>query len=56
MVASVTGLAGLGGSDIGVDGRGGEGGSDGASKASDKLGGREDDLLGVETRADGRRE
>ncbi len=56
LVASVTGVAGLGGSDVRVDGRGGEGGSDGASKASEKLGGSEDDLLSGEMRGGGRGE
>jgi hypothetical protein len=45
VVVGVTCVADLGGGDVGVVGCGREGGSDGASKDSEKLGGREDDLL-----------
>jgi hypothetical protein len=56
VVAGVTGVAGLGGGDVGVVGRGREGGSNGASKDSEKLGGSEDDLLSGETQGGGRGE
>ncbi len=50
----VRGVAGLGGGDVGVNGRGGEGCSEATSVTSDIFGGREDDLLGGELRKGGR--
>jgi hypothetical protein len=50
----VKGIAGLGGGDVGVNGRGGEGCSEATSVTSGIFGGREDDLLGGESRKGGR--
>jgi hypothetical protein len=49
----IRGIAGLGGSDVGVSGRGGEGCSEATSLTSGIFGGREDDLLGGESRKGG---
>ncbi len=50
----VRGVVGLGGGDIGVNGLGGEGCSKATSMTSGIFGGREDDLLGGESRKGGR--
>jgi hypothetical protein len=50
----IRGVVGLGGSDVGVNGRGGEGCSKATSVTSGIFGGREDDLLGGESRKGGR--
>ncbi len=54
MGKAVTGVASLGGGDVGGDSRGGEDGSDEAFMTSDILGGSEDDLLGSEARRSSR--